>query len=174
MENAARSGSPQSMTIKEACLWLQDLSFPTEIRESTWLFPTIETVHVLSLALVFGSILLVDLRLLGIAGRSRAVRAIAAESLPLTWASFAVAALAGSLLFASKAATYYGDLPFRLKMTCMVLAGINMLCFHRLAYRQVASWDHGPPPIDARVAGGISLLLWTVIVGSGRWIGFTT
>jgi hypothetical protein len=162
------------MVIKEACQWLQDLSFPTEIRESDWLFPTIETVHVLALTLVIGSILMMDFRLLGIANRVRSVRSVTDQCLPLTWVSFAVAACAGSLLFSSKAVTYYGDLPFRLKMGCMVLAGINMACFHRSAYRRVAEWDHGRPPLGARVAGGLSLVLWTVIVGAGRWVGFTT
>jgi hypothetical protein len=162
------------MTIKETCEWLQNLSFPTNIRESTWLFPTIETVHVLALVLVVGSIFMVDLRLLGIAGRSRSVRAVTAQSLPLTWPAFAVAAMAGSLLFSSKAVTYCDDFPFRLKMACLLLAGINMACFHRLTYRQVAEWDYGRPPVSARVAGGVSLFLWTVIVGAGRWIGFTT
>jgi hypothetical protein len=162
------------MVIKDACEWLQDLSFPSEIRESTWLFPTIETVHVLALVLVIGSILMVDFRLLGFGNRARSVRSVTAQCLPLTWASFAVAAGAGCLLFSSKAVTYFGDFPFRLKMVCLVLAGINMACFHQFAYRRVAEWDHGSPPMGARVAGGVSLLLWTVIVGAGRWVGFTT
>lgn len=162
------------MTIKEACESLQNLSFPTNIRESNWLFPTIETVHVLALVLVVGSIFMVDLRLLGIASRARSVRDVTAQSLPLTWSAFAVAATAGSLLFSSKAVTYYGDFPFRLKMVCLVLAGINTACFHLLTYPRVAEWDLGRPPVRARIAGGLSLVLWIVIVGAGRWIGFTT
>jgi hypothetical protein len=162
------------MTIKEACGWLQNLSFPTEIRESNWLFPTIETVHVLALVLVIGTISMVDLRLLGLANRQRPVREVMAQALPWTWCAFVAAALAGSLLFSSKAVTYYGDVPFRLKMICLVLAGINMLSFHLLGFRQVALWDTGAPPPAAKIAGGVSLLLWIVIVGAGRWVGFTT
>jgi hypothetical protein len=162
------------MTIKEACEWLQNLSFPTEIRESNWLFPTIETAHVLALVLVIGTISMVDLRLLGLTNRQRPVREVMAQALPWTWCAFVAAALGGSLLFSSKAVTYYGDVPFRLKMTCLVLAGINMLCFHLLRFRQVALWDTGAPPPAAKIAGGVSLLLWIVIVGAGRWVGFTT
>jgi hypothetical protein len=150
------------------------LSFPTDIRESDWLFPAIETVHVLALVLVVGSILTVDLRLLGIAYRGRPVRSVAAERLPVTWSAFLVAAVAGSFLFSSKAVTYYNDFPFRVKMLCLVLAGINMAWFHVLTYRRVAEWDRGPPPASARIAGGISLMLWVAIVGAGRWVGFTT
>jgi hypothetical protein len=162
------------MTIRDLCQWLQDLSFPTDIRESDWLFPTIETVHVLALVLVVGSILMVDLRLLGIVNRERSVRSVTAERLPVTWSAFLVAAVAGSFLFSSKAVTYYDDFPFRLKVVCLVLAGINMAWFHALTYRRVAEWDLGPPPRAARIAGGISLILWVTVVGAGRWVGFTT
>ena len=162
------------MSIKEACEWLQNLSFPSEISESTWLFPTIETVHVLALVLVIGSISMVDLRLLGLTNRLRPVREVMAQALPWTWGAFVAAAVAGALLFSSKAVTYYGDVPFRIKMACLALAGINMLCFHLRSFRRVALWDTGAPPPAAKIAGGISLLLWIVIVGAGRWIGFTT
>jgi hypothetical protein len=162
------------MTLRGLCQQLQDLSFPTDIRESEWLFPTIETVHVLALVLVIGSILRVDLRLMGLVDRTRSVRSMTAETLPLTWTAFAAAAVAGSLMFSSKAVTYYDNLPFRLKMACLALAGINMACFHLSTYRRVAGWDHGAPPLGARVAGGVSLVLWVVIVGAGRWVGFTT
>jgi hypothetical protein len=158
----------------DACEWLQNLPLPTEIRESDWLFPTIETVHVLALALVVGSISMVDLRLLGFAGRSRPVSQVMAQALPWTWGAFIAAALAGVLLFSSKAVTYYGDLPFRIKMACLMLAGINMLYFHRFTLRRLAGWDLGPPPAGARLAGGASLSLWIIIVAAGRWIGFTT
>jgi hypothetical protein len=94
--------------------------------------------------------------------------------LPWTWTAFAVAALAGMMMFSSKALTYYGNIPFRLKMVCLLLAGINMLLFHWLGVRRLASWDHQRPPWTAKIAGGASLVLWTTIVAAGRWIGFTT
>ena len=162
------------MSLDRALTWLQDLSFPTEIRESGWLFPTIETVHVFALVLVVGSIMTVDLRLLGLTNRERRFTHLAAEMLPWTWVAFAVAATAGLLMFSSKALIYFGNIPFRLKMICLLLAGINMVIFHWMGTRHLDSWDAGKPPIAARVAGGASLLLWTLIVAAGRWIGFTT
>ena len=162
------------MALVEACERLQNLAFPTLIRESDWLFPTIETVHVLALVLVVGSISMVDLRLLGLANRSRPISQVMAQALPWTWSAFTAAALAGVLLFSSKAVTYYSDLPFRIKMVCLVLAGINMAYFHRFTHRRLGNSDRGAPPTAAKIAGGISLLLWVVIVGAGRWIGFTT
>ena len=162
------------MSLESGFFWLQNLSFPTEIRESVWLFPTIETVHVFALAFVVGSIMMVDLRLLGLGNKQRPFTEVAAESLPWTRSAFVLAAIAGSLLFSSKAVTYYGNIPFRLKMLCLLLAAINMGVFHVLGTRHVATWDRGKPPFAAKFAGGASLSLWIVIVAAGRWVGFTT
>jgi uncharacterized protein DUF6644 len=162
------------MPLEQALARLQDLGLPTQIRESDWLFPTIETVHVFAVVLVVGTIMTVDLRLLGVANKERPYSQVAAEMLPWTWTAFAIAALAGMLMFSSKALTYYGDIPFRLKMVCLLLAGINMVMFHWLGTRHLDTWDRGRPPRAAKFAGGASLLLWTTIVAAGRWIGFTT
>jgi hypothetical protein len=162
------------VSIEAALTWLQDLDFPTQIRESALLFPSIETVHVFALVLVVGSIMTVDLRLLGLTNRDRPFTHLAAEMLPWTWSAFTVAAIAGFLMFSSKATTYYANIPFRIKMCCLVLAGLNMFWFHWAGTRHLKMWDHGKPPAAAKFAGGASLLLWTVIVATGRWIGFTT
>lgn len=153
---------------------LQDLGLPTQIRESVWMFPTIETVHVFALVLVVGSIMVVDLRLLGLTNKERPFSQVASEMLPWTWTAFCIAALAGLLMFSSKALIYYADVPFRIKMVCLALAGINMALFHWWGTRRLATWDGGRPPWHARLAGAASLLLWTSIVTAGRWVGFTT
>jgi hypothetical protein len=162
------------MAIEQVLTRLQDLRFPTQIRESDWLFPTIETVHVFALVLVVGTIMTVDLRLLGFANKERPFSQVASEMLPWTWMAFGIAALAGMLMFSSKALTYYGNIPFRWKMVCLMLAGINMAIFHWLGTRRLETWDRGRPPRAAKFAGGASLLLWTTIVAAGRWVGFTT
>jgi hypothetical protein len=160
--------------IRGLCVWLQELPLSGNVRESEWLFPTIETVHVLALVLVVGSICAVDLRLLGLRARQRPFSQIAREMLPWTWSAFCVAAAAGLLMFASKAVTYAGNLPFQLKMLCLLLAGLNMAAFHWIGYRRIDEWDAGKAPPGAKFAGAASLTLWVVIVAAGRWIGFTT
>lgn len=162
------------MPLEQALTRLQDLNFPTQIRESDWLFPTIETVHVFALVLVVGTIMIVDLRLLGLSNKERPFSQVASEMLPWTWAAFSIAATAGLLMFSSKAVTYYSNIPFRLKMVCLLLAAINMALFHWLGTRRLETWDRKRPPLAAKFAGAASLLLWTVIVAAGRWIGFTT
>ena len=139
-----------------------------------WLFPIIETLHVMALTLVAGSIAMVDLRLVGLASRDSSISRLSEEVLPWTWAAWGMAAVFGTLMFMAKAHVYAGNLQFRLKFLCMGLAAINMLVFHFGAYRQVARWDLGEPPSSARLAGAISLLLWIRVVFFGRWTGFTT
>jgi hypothetical protein len=160
--------------IKQFFQTVEATPWGTAVRESTWLFPTIESIHVLSLVLVVGSIMVVDLRLLNIASRRRSVKELTDEILPWTWTAFACALITGSLLFSSSAVRYTGIWQFDAKMCMLVLAAINMGIFHLGAFRSVAHWDLAPskPPLAARLAGGISLTIWVIIVALGRWIGF--
>ena len=153
--------------------WLESTSPAIAISESSWLFPGIESVHVLAIALVVGSITMVDLRLLDINLRDRPVGELMAEVLPWTWASFAVAVLTGVLLFSSNATHYWGTVPFRAKMLLLTLAGLNMVVFHATTHRSVGIWGGLPrTPRAAKISGGVSLGLWIGVVTFGRWIGF--
>jgi hypothetical protein len=166
------------MTVSQLLLELEATPLAAAMRGEggwEWLFPIIETIHVLALATVFGSIFLVDLRLLGWTSRSVAVSRLSSETLPLTWGAFAFAALTGSLMFIAKAHNYFSNLQFELKFLCMLLAGINMLIFHFGVYRTVRDWDSRlPPPKAARLAGAFSVILWVSVIFFGRWIGFTS
>ena len=146
-----------------------------ETESTEWLFPIVETLHVVALSLVFGSIAMLDLRLLGLYSNRSSVSRLSHEVLPWTWTAWIIAAICGSLMFMAKAVTYADNIEFRLKFVCMGLAAVNMLVFHFGAFRHVATWDtRAPPPFNARLAGGLSLTLWTGVVFFGRWVGFTT
>ncbi|MFT3906858.1 MAG: hypothetical protein QM718_11180 [Steroidobacteraceae bacterium] len=145
----------------------------TAVRNSGWLFPSIETVHVLAIVLVVGTIAIVDLRILGLTSPQRSIGAVAREMLPFTWSSFAIAVITGSLLFMSSATSYAVNWPFRLKILLLLLAGGNMLLFHWQARGALLeAVDPAQTPRSWRVAGAISLLFWVGIVTAGRWIGF--
>ena len=161
------------MTVLSMMTWLEHRPFAVAIAESTWLFPICETIHVLALTLVIGSVAMMDLRLLGVGSKDRPASDVIAHSLPWAWTAFAVAFTAGSLMFCSKAATYYNNIPFRTKMVCLALAALNMMVFHLFTARGMTDWDRGTPPLAARLAAGFSLILWVIIVATGRWIGFT-
>jgi hypothetical protein len=153
---------------------LQATPFATEIRENDALFPWIESVHVLAITLVVGSIAIVDLRLLGWASMDRPAARLTSSILPITWTAFGVAAITGASLFVAKALAYSNNFYFQGKMILLILAGINMALFHALAGQHIETWSADTkPPIIAKIAGGLSLTLWILIVGFGRWIGFT-
>lgn len=144
------------------------------VRENDLLFPLIESVHVLAVCLVVGSIAVVDLRLLGFASVDRPVGRLMRSILPITVGAFGLAVAAGSLLFISHASKYLENRFFIAKITLIALAGVNMAVFHLIGARNLDQWENDAlPPLFARVAGGLSLFLWVSVVACGRWIGFT-
>jgi hypothetical protein len=160
--------------IQAFCQWLYDTSLAEAIRANELLFPWLESVHVLAITLVLGSIAVVDLRLLGLASRNRPVTKLIHEVLPVTWCAFAMAVITGGTLFTSNAVAYAKNFPFQMKMLLLLLAGLNMLAFHFVTYRGIAAWDEAArTPFAARFAGGFSIAVWLSIVAFGRWIGFT-
>ena len=155
------------------CRWLEHTAVGGGIRESLWLFPAIETLHLLGMALLLATVAAYDLRLLDLALRGQRVSKVARQLLPWTWLGFAVQVITGTLLFSSEALKIYTNPAFRLKILLILLAGAQALAFHRLAYRNVSAWDvDAPTPISAKLAGALSLLLWTSVVAAGRFIGF--
>lgn len=156
--------------IQHFCEWLQSTAFATAISETY--FPVVESVHVIAISLVAGTIFIVDLRLVGLASRHLRYTQLADQVLPWTWRAYALAAVCGSMLFSANATTYYTNVPFRMKMTAMLLAGLNMAYFQFVTFRSVATWDAGRPSSAARFAGAASLLLWTTVIACGRWTGF--
>ena len=144
------------------------------VRENDLLFPFIESVHVLAVCLVVGSIAVVDLRLLGFASVDRPVGRLMRSILPITVGAFGLAVAAGSLLFISHASKYLENRFFIAKITLIALAGVNMAVFHLIGARNLDQWENDAlPPLFARVAGGLSLFLWVSVVACGRWIGIT-
>ena len=145
------------------------------LRTSLKAIPIIEAVHVMAITIVFGTILIVDLRLLGFPSTRRAFTRVSRELLGWTWAAFVVAVITGALMFVADAVTYYNNTPFRLKMLALVIAGINVAIFHGITERGVAAWDKdSPTPAAARAAGAISIATWVVVIFLGRWIGFVS
>lgn len=155
------------------CRWLEQTPLGAAVRQSLWLFPAIETLHLLGMAALVGTIATFDFRLLGCMMRRRRVSDLARRLLPWSWAGFAVQVVTGAVLFMSEAAKIYPNPAFRLKMLLIFLAGVHALIFHLTVYRHMASWDDAmAPPAGAKLAGFVSLLLWIAIVAAGRFIGF--
>jgi hypothetical protein len=158
----------------ELISYFEDSALADNIRENDLLFPLIESVHVVAICLVVGSILAVDLRLLGLASINRPVSRVTAGILPLTWGAFVVAVVSGGLLFISNATKYLGNGFFIAKLCLIAAAGLNMVIFHFISAKNLPLWENQARlPWPARLAGGTSIALWIAVVACGRWIGFT-
>jgi hypothetical protein len=157
----------------QLCQWLNNSHWGTAIRESLWLFPIIETVHVLGIVLLVGTVAIVDLRLLGLAMKNEPVSQVAGQLLPLTWIGCAIMFVSGFLLFLAEASTSYGNTAFRIKLLLLALAGLNPLIFHSTIYKRVSEWDLAiTTPKAARAAAICSLSLWSGIIIAGRAIAY--
>lgn len=154
--------------------WLQATGVAIQIRDGLYTFPVLESIHVVGLALVFGTIAILDLRLLGVASTDRPVSRVIADLLKWTWAAFAITALTGALMFSTNAVVYFHNTWFRAKMILLVLAAVNMLAFELTARRSITQWDASPAtPRSAKIVATVSLVIWVGVIVAGRVIGFT-
>jgi hypothetical protein len=163
------------MDITDFLKWIEASRLATRIRDALWLFPLIESTHVIGLSLVFGTILIIDLRLLGVASTQRSFKQMASDILKWTWAAFALTVLTGTLMFITNARVYYHSSFFRTKMLLLALSGINMLVFELTAGRTIHQWDKAPSaPRAGKAAAVLSLAMWIGIIVMGRLVGFRT
>ena len=153
--------------------WLGSTSWSIALLESLYMWPLVESTHVLSLGLFVGTAVIHDLRLLGWTMNRVPVSEVRGRLLPWTRIGFAVMVTTGVLLFYANPVRYYHNIFFRLKVLLMIVAGLNAFAFHRGIHRRVAAWDlDAVLPREARLAGAVSLVAWALIVVSGRMIAY--
>jgi hypothetical protein len=140
------------------------------MRQSALLYPLVETLHIMGFAILVGSIVAFDLRVLGF-GRAVPVDQ-ARHLLAVSWAGFLLAVPMGLLLFTTEATSIAENPSFRVKMLLLVLAGINMLVFHFGPWRRVATWGGGSAPAAARAGAAASMVLWLGVLTGGRLIAY--
>lgn len=161
------------MSLLPFCQWLAQTPGSVALRESLYLYPLVESAHVLTLCLFLGTVIMFDLRLLGLTLTDVPVTEIRKSLGPWMAGGFVVMATTGAILFSAIPVRSYQSLWFRLKVIALVLAGLNALLFHSGIDRRVAEWDRERvPPPAARRAAATSLLLWAVIVVAGRMIAY--
>jgi hypothetical protein len=136
---------------------LQHAGWVETLATSRWLYGLVLVVHYFALLLSIGTIVLLDLRILGIADRNQALSALAEQLRPWTWIGFGSVAVSGFLLFATEAGDFAAVTPFRVKMLITVLAVISALAVEW----RVAKWDRAPVmPVTAKLLALISIVLW--------------
>jgi len=153
--------------------WLAGTSWSIALHESLYLYPLIESTHVLTLTVFVGLTVMLDLRLLGLAMTEVAASDVIARLVPWAKAGFVIMAITGLLLFYAIPIRTYQSIFFRAKVTMLILAGLNVWLFYSRVERRVADWDLTPsPPVAARVAATVSLILWAGVVVAGRMIAY--
>jgi hypothetical protein len=158
----------------QLCIALSKTSIGTYIRESTWEFPLIEGIHVLSIAMSVGMILWFDLRLLGVHQRTRPVSEVFRGVYRWMVGGFTAALITGSLLFWAEADRAFPNIFARIKFMGLLLAGLNILYFHFRAQRTQPKWDNDPkPPFNVRLVGFFSIAWWVVVIAAGRLMAYT-
>ncbi|MFM1988148.1 MAG: hypothetical protein RJA99_1105 [Pseudomonadota bacterium] len=158
MSTAAALAAPLANTA--LARWLQ----------TGWVFPAVESAHLISVALLVGSIAVVDLRLLG-ALRHAPIAPLLRSALPVALAGFAGAVATGTLLFVANAGDLVGNRLFAIKLVLLSLAGLNAAWFHASAAREALATT-APPPASMRIAGAASLLLWASTIVAGHLIAY--
>jgi hypothetical protein len=158
------------MNLLTAFRWLEDTGLGRAIRDSIWLFPFIEGVHLVAFAVIGGAIVLVDLRLLGLSLRRQPIAVVAREAQPWLLGSLAVMVASGVLLFLSEAVKCYYSQPFWVKMSALSLA----VLFTFTVRRRLVTADEVPAsPVRGRLVAFASMALWGAVAWGGRWIGFS-
>ena len=151
---------------------LQEGSFAAAMRDSIWLYPVVETVHIIGFVILVGAVIMFDLRVLGVSKRVP-VRMLAQYLLPWSAAALLLIVPAGFLMFSADATTMISNRAFVIKMVLLMLAATNAAAFHLGAFRNVDQWNQGTrAPGSARLHAAASLLIWLGVITCGRMIAY--
>lgn len=151
---------------------LESAPLAVAMRQDLWLYPIVEIVHICGLAVLVGSIVVLDLRLLGLS-RSISARALARHVLPWTLGALILIVPSGLLMFIAHAGDLVANRAFQLKLGLLLLAGVNAALFHTRARRADAAWDReGAPPARVKFHAAASMALWVGVIACGRLLAY--
>jgi hypothetical protein len=151
---------------------IEGLAIAKAMREALWLYPAVEVVHIVGFVILVGSVIMFDLRVLGLS-RAVSVRALARHLLPWSVAALLLILPTGLLMFAAHAGDFLSNRAFQLKMALLLAAGLNAAFFHTGPYQSVASWDSNTAaPIGARISVAASIAIWLSVIACGRLLAY--
>ncbi len=156
--------------LQEFCAWLSDTRLSQFIQDTFWVIPTVQTVHIVSIAIVMTSMAMLDLRLVGIAGRRQSLNAMGDRFLPWVWVTLVVLLCSGSLLIIAEPGRSLRNVVFWTKMSLLATALILTFTFQTVLHRRKGFWESHRAA--AVLLGSVSLVIWIGIVAAGRWIAY--
>lgn len=151
--------------------WLENSLPAVAISQSLWLYPILEIVHIIGIALLVGPAIMFDLRLLGFS-KDLPVSSLARHVLPWSRRGLLLIVLSGLLLFITNAVALWYDPVFLIKILLLIVAGLNAIVFHRFTFRSATPFDDSILPTAAKVAAGISIIVWLAIIACGRLLAY--
>lgn len=152
--------------------WVVTTPFSLFIQSELWVIPTVQTVHILCVAVVITAAAMLDLRLLGLIARGQSLVSLSQRFLPAAWVALVLLAITGSLLIVAEPARSLLALPFQLKMLMLVAVIVLTVIFQKAVSTHASRWDAEPASPAAKMTAVISLGLWLAIIVAGRWIAY--
>jgi uncharacterized membrane protein SirB2 len=156
--------------IREFCAWLSDTPLSQYIQDTFWMIPTVQTVHIVSIAIVMTSMAMLDLRLVGITGRRQSLTEVGSRFLPWAWVALVVLACSGTILIIAEPGRELINRVFWLKMSLLTAVVILTAFFQMMLRRRKGFWEQHRAA--AVLLGSVSLVMWVGIVAAGRWIAY--
>jgi hypothetical protein len=159
--------------LRSLFIYVSELETSIALRESQYVMPWVFVLHIVSMGLFAGTILMMDLRLLGVGNMQTPFSQVQRRLFPWQMFGMVFSAVTGLALVYGNPMNYVTNAIFWLKMLTMGIAGINALAFHFITEFTLIDWDAGgPPPLGAKLAGGLSVVLWANVIVSGRLIPY--
>jgi hypothetical protein len=158
------------MTLNQICHWIDQTALSQWIQIAGWVVPTVQTIHILAIAVVASSALMLDLRLIGVFWANRPLEAVKARFLPMVWWPLLVLLATGIIMIVAEPARSLKNPAFQLKMLLLIAALVVTWLFQFLHRRSGASGD-GPRAAMVTLAI-VSIALWSSIIFAGRWIAY--
>lgn len=160
-----------SKFLNAICLWIDQTALSQAIQVTNWVVPTVQTVHILAIAVVASSALMIDLRLIGAFWADRPVKDVTSRFLPFVWWPLLVLLATGAIMIIGEPARSLKNPAFQLKMMLLVAAIVVTWLFHILLRNDPRASDTGSRPVAVTLAV-VSMLLWSSIIFAGRWIAY--
>jgi hypothetical protein len=152
--------------------WIEQSVLATAMRQELWLYPAVEILHIFGFVTLVGSIVMLDLRLLGLSPKVP-IRDLSRHLLPWTLASLLVIVPTGLMMFVAHAGDFISNTAFVTKISLIFAAGLNAVVFHMGAYRSVSEWDsHYATPLGVKFHALVSILIWMGVITCGRLLAY--
>jgi hypothetical protein len=159
--------------LHDFCLWVEKTNLSAFVKTNEWVVPTLQTIHILCVAIVLSSIIMITLRILGVIGKDDSVQAFAARFLPWIWYTIPVLAIGGLLQISAEPERSLMNRVFQLKMALLVAAMAGMVILGRKIYASAGGAEFpAASSVQVKLIGVVVFVLWLAIIAAGRWIAY--